>query len=58
MAADLADGAWCGPTGGTPTVTKLNTDLTRGEGVKIVDVAANSLTVTTAISVFVAGYYV
>src|SRR5665648_539990 len=48
VAADMADGVWAGPTGGTVVTTKLNTALTVSEGIQIVDTAANSLTVTTA----------
>jgi len=58
VAADMTDGTWVGPTGGTVVTTKLNTALTVSEGIKIVDTAANSLTVTTAIRVIVAGYYI
>jgi hypothetical protein len=58
VAADMGDGVWVGNTGGTVVTTKLDTDLTISEGIKIVDVAANSLTVCTAIRVIVAGYYV
>jgi hypothetical protein len=58
VAADMTDGAWVGPTGGTPVITNLNTALPISAGIEIVDVAANSLTVTTAIRVIVAGYYI
>lgn len=58
VAADMGDGVWVGPTGGTVDITKLNADLVVSEGIKIIDVVANSLTVTTAIRVVVAGYYV
>lgn len=58
VAADMGDGVWVGDTGGTPTTTKLDADLVISEGIVIKDVAANSLTVTTAIRVIVAGYYV
>ena len=58
VAADMTSGVWAGPTGGTVVSTLLNTALTVGEGIKIVDTAANSLTVTTAIRVIVAGYYI
>jgi hypothetical protein len=58
VAADMGDGVWVGPTGGTVVTTLLNTALTVSEGIKIVDVVANSLTVTTAIRVIVAGYYI
>jgi len=58
VAADMGDAVWVGPTGGTVDITKLNTALTVSEGIKIIDVAANSLTVTTAIRVIVAGYYI
>jgi len=55
VAADMASGVWAGPTGGTVVTTKLNTALTVSEGIKIV--ATGNLTVTTAIRVIVAGYY-
>jgi hypothetical protein len=58
VAADMASGVWAGPTGGTVVTTLLNTALTIGEGIKIVDTAPNSLTVTTAIRVIVSGYYI
>jgi len=58
IAADMTDTTWVGPTGGTPVITLLNTALTVSEGIEIADTAANSLTVTTAIRVIVAGYYI
>ena len=58
VAADMTSGTWAGPTGGAAVTTRLNTALTVGEGIIIADTAANSLTVTTAIRVIVAGYYV
>jgi hypothetical protein len=58
IAADMTDGVWVGPTGGTVVITKLNSALTISEGITIIDAAANSLTVTTAIRAIVAGYYI
>ena len=58
IAADMTSLAWVGPTGGTPTITKLNTALTVSEGIVIVDYTLNTLTVTTAIRAIVAGYYI
>jgi len=58
VAADMTSAAWVGPTGGTVVTTLLNTALTVSEGIVIEDTAANSLTVTTAIRVIVAGYYI
>jgi len=58
VAADMGDGVWAGPTGGTVVTTKLNTALTVDEGIIIKDTAPNSLTITTAIRVIVGGYYV
>jgi hypothetical protein len=58
VAADMTSGTWVGPTGGTVVTTKLNTALTVSENVCIVDVTANTLTVTTAIRAIMAGYYI
>lgn len=58
VAADMTDGTWVGPTGGTVVVTNMNTALPSGAGIEIVDVTANTLTVTTAIRAVVFGYYI
>jgi hypothetical protein len=58
VAADMTNGTWVGPTGGTVVTTLLGAALPSGAGIEIVDVAANSLTVTTAIRAVVFGYYV
>jgi hypothetical protein len=57
VAADMTDGTWVGPTGGTVVITNMNTALPSGAGIEIVDVTANTLTVTTAIRAVVFGYY-
>jgi hypothetical protein len=58
VVADMTSTTWVGPTGGTVVTTLLNTALTISQGIKIVDVAANSLTTTTAVRCIVAGYYI
>ena len=58
VAADMTDGTWVSVTGGTVVTTLLNTALTVDEGITIVDVTADTLTVTTAIRAIVAGYYI
>lgn len=58
VAADMGDGVWAGPTGGTVVVTNLAKALPASAGIEIVDVTANTLTVATAIRVIVAGYYI
>ena len=58
VAADMTSATWVSVTGGTVVTTKLNTALTVSEGIKVVDVTANTLTVTTAVRCIVAGYYI
>lgn len=58
VAADMTSATWVGPTGGTVVITNLNLALPVSAGIEIVDVTANTLTVTTAIRVVVAGYYI
>ena len=58
LAGDMTSTTWVGPTGGTPTITKLNTACTVSEGLVVCDYTLNTLTVTTAIRCIVAGYYI
>ena len=57
-AATMTNLNWVGPTSAGAVITKLNTALGVDEGIIVKDTANNSLTVTTAIRVVVAGYYI